>query len=1116
METITTFLAGIVLTISGFFGSDLTLGAQPALTVPQGGTGWSAIQGGTLIYGTGSGLRLATTSTTTASCSGSTTCDSFVVIGSSPITISSTGGSGGTTAVSTSSSETSGRVPFWTSTAGTPAQLSGGVAGFAWNDTFKRLTATYSSSTVSSATTFYGALVGNADTASALAADPANCSAGNAPLGIVASGAVEGCFDVWTEAENTSAGYVVGTRALTVAGTANQITSSAGSQNLTADRTWTLSLPNHVIFPSSFQVGSATTTHATSTNQAITGLLTFNGVTASTWAAFCTTITGGAGLCDGTDGTGSTDVMLWSNASSSPLSVLSLNANSSSSIAFLSSVRATSTDFINTNATSSITSVTTHLRSQGTTRLDNMTSAILLTGSTGLVAEYAGAGCTNQVIEDLDALGAPTCRTITSAYVDSTISTFGFPFTPATGNNATSTVIRNTTGFIANASSSLAFLDVVIGTTTNATSTQLYAGTHFYSAGTTRINVNSGLLSTGATGVIQSTTVSSPLTFSANTLACATCATFGYPYTPATSWFATSTIYLNTAGIMSNASSTFHILRNTYASSTYASFSTATTSALIVSGLGGNGTRCLQADSAGVVSANASACGTGGGGADYNKWATSTGAMLGINPLTAFFVGIGTSSPRSLLHLATSTAPQLTISDGFASYDSWNFRTVGGTFFLATSSMATNATSTLSVLTIGSDGVVNFGNRINTCIALTGSSDLCDGVDSGGVGGTSAASKWATTTGMLAISPAGALRIGVGTTSPYGVFSANGNTWPQLMLSDNNLTTDMKHWVASTTPFGKLAWGIMNDAFTSITTALTIGTSTPDYAGNSGSLVVGTTTNGAYYGLGTSSAQFWVDGRIETGDWHFNECAATGFRTAQVTTDLTGSVLSTTLGMPCPGWAFIEDTNGVLDETVLNGYSYFRLRAGATGVTNPTAGEGFGIQHTASWMNFASNTPKLSVKFRTAAVQNATTSLYMIGYGSMTGVTSDHGALPTYYVGVVSSTTEGNWIAVVKNGNQWIYKNTGIASSSVLVGESAWGQWDISVSSTTAEFVYKGTNGIATTTNKFASDGTLGTYIPTHNGLRVTPITSTGKPTIGLQQELHVGWIRLWWRDLIF
>jgi hypothetical protein len=60
-----------------------------------------------------------------------------------------------------------------------------------------------------------GALTGNADTATALAANGGNCSAGNSPLGVDTLGAVENCFDVWTEAENTSAGYTSNTGTVT-------------------------------------------------------------------------------------------------------------------------------------------------------------------------------------------------------------------------------------------------------------------------------------------------------------------------------------------------------------------------------------------------------------------------------------------------------------------------------------------------------------------------------------------------------------------------------------------------------------------------------------------------------------------------------------------------------------------------------------------------------------------------------------------------------------------------------------------------------------------------------------------------------------------------------------
>lgn len=55
-----------------------------------------------------------------------------------------------------------------------------------------------------------GAWTGNAGTATALAANGANCSSGSAPLGVDASGASESCFDVWTQAENTAAAYGTG------------------------------------------------------------------------------------------------------------------------------------------------------------------------------------------------------------------------------------------------------------------------------------------------------------------------------------------------------------------------------------------------------------------------------------------------------------------------------------------------------------------------------------------------------------------------------------------------------------------------------------------------------------------------------------------------------------------------------------------------------------------------------------------------------------------------------------------------------------------------------------------------------------------------------------------
>lgn len=53
-----------------------------------------------------------------------------------------------------------------------------------------------------------------------------------------------------------TASYVPTTRTITVAGTANQITSSAGAQDLSANRTWTLSTPQDIATTSAVQFGN--------------------------------------------------------------------------------------------------------------------------------------------------------------------------------------------------------------------------------------------------------------------------------------------------------------------------------------------------------------------------------------------------------------------------------------------------------------------------------------------------------------------------------------------------------------------------------------------------------------------------------------------------------------------------------------------------------------------------------------------------------------------------------------------------------------------------------------------------------------------------------------------
>lgn len=199
-----TYLASIALGLS--FALPV-FAAFPPYTVQQGGTGWNLIQSSFVPFGDTS-LRLATSSNfsydktnnilsllhllvtgsstfqdftftsatgtsatstnffaTTASSTnlfgqfingfGLTTCNTA---GSSALTWSAgsfgcnTISAGSTGNVATSSTETSGYVPFWTSTGATPATLSGGVAGFAFDSSLVKLTVTNLQSTNSTST----------------------------------------------------------------------------------------------------------------------------------------------------------------------------------------------------------------------------------------------------------------------------------------------------------------------------------------------------------------------------------------------------------------------------------------------------------------------------------------------------------------------------------------------------------------------------------------------------------------------------------------------------------------------------------------------------------------------------------------------------------------------------------------------------------------------------------------------------------------------------------------------------------------------------------------------------------------------------------------------------
>jgi len=203
---------------------------------------------------------------------------------------------------------------------GTGIATVGSEAAFTYDDALNVLTYSYGSTTAVTATDFFGALTGNADTATALAANGGNCASGEIALGVDASGVVEGCYEP-VEADITDlAHYTTLSFAGDLAGTTTDALTQ-GSTNLynqthTGEVTGATGL--------TIAVGAVETSNildetllfwdfATSASFTDEDILLFNeaggNLTGTSTLGLnriptCAEITGSADLCDGGDATG--------------------------------------------------------------------------------------------------------------------------------------------------------------------------------------------------------------------------------------------------------------------------------------------------------------------------------------------------------------------------------------------------------------------------------------------------------------------------------------------------------------------------------------------------------------------------------------------------------------------------------------------------------------------------------------------------------------------------------------------------------------------------------------------------------------------------------------------
>ena len=886
-----------------------------------------------------------------------------------------------------------------------------------------------------------------------------------------------------------------------------------------------------------------TTTNATSTNMAITTSLNIFGTIGTALSDFCVSITGGSGLCDGTDatsaGAGSGTISTSTNPTIGDLAYWNgLNTIGSVATGTLTET-ATGLEFSATRALvggASILSLTSGFNIPLTASTSNweafyLTPSTRITAGTGidwsgntLNGVYtAGDGITlNTEDFDCDTATGSVFGCLTATDWNTFNNKIGTSSIPVVGSIAYFTGDKTvsstpTTTLTATAPIALSNAISVIGNSasviTCATATGSVTGCLSNTDWTT---FNQKVASTSIDTLAELETLQGGINILSETEIDAsselallmddetgTAGSLVFSVSPTLTGLTTMTNYFATLGSTTNATSSY--LSVNTGLDLFGGGMKTTANALCIQ-LTGSAALCDGTDA------------TGGGGLTGTigqvAYFSGTDTAVGTSSLyitTAGNVGIGTTTDtyfsgnpsKLLIDSGNSTSQQaLTMRGNVNDFYELNIKNVSAGALaqscLTTTNDTGSATTGFLAICANSSGFSNpqtyntGGANDSSIMSLTNRDFLIVNGTAGQAlrfltGGTATA-----TAEKLTILANGS--VGIGTTTPSALFAIASSTY-QGVDSDGNVN---KLFSISTSTNGG------GSLFTIFATSSVLTATTSAATGITDSgvrMVIG--YDSVYNGNGVRD-QLQVNGRINTGQWRYYECTnAMG----SLTSDTAAGV--STCGM---NWAFQIDTAGGLGITVTDGIAVSSICLGSATCGGSAAGTGAGVFFNGNTGSnpamFSTTTPVMDTYARIRNPQSATSTRMIIGHSNINPAGTAFETEPTVGCYFVSSTTLANWQAkCLTSISASTIVDTGFASTTKKTATGDFYRFRIEADNKGARFLMASSTQPLKTVAYITSNYPTTTALAT--GVFIAQQGGTGSNSAGIDYNI----IRLWLRQ---